>query len=97
MTPNYAESVVAVPIILPPAVVETSLTEAQTPIAGSATVTEDGFLSFQVKAAHSARKGLSKYPLYPISLQFLLQISIPAFQSPGFKIKFLPLPMTSLG
>jgi hypothetical protein len=48
MTPNYAESVAAVPMIFHQNVVNTPVTEVQTPIAATATVSQNGFLSFQV-------------------------------------------------
>ena len=50
MAPNYAESVAAVPMpmIFHQNVVNTPVTEVQTPIAATATVSHNGFLSFQV-------------------------------------------------
>ena len=48
MAPNYAESVAAVPMIFHQNVVNTPVTEVQTPIAATATVSQNGFLSFQV-------------------------------------------------
>lgn len=48
MAPNYAESVAAVPMIFHQNVVNTPVTEVQTPIAATATVSQNGFLSFQL-------------------------------------------------
>ena len=50
MAPNYAESVATVPMpmIFHQNVVNTPVTEVQTPIAATATVSQNGFLSFQV-------------------------------------------------
>ena len=50
MAPNYAESVATVPMpmIFHQNVVNTPVSEVQTPIAATATVSQNGFLSFQV-------------------------------------------------